>query len=1011
MSMYNHTEIEKKWQKRWKDAGVFRADNASKKPKFYALMEFPYPSGAGLHVGHVRGYTAMDIIARKRRMDGYSVLYPIGWDAFGLPTENYAIKTERRPADVTAENIAIFKQQMKAIGLSFDWDREVNTTDPTYYKWTQWMFLEFFKAGLAYKKAMPINWCVSCKIGLANEEVVGGACERCGGVVEKRDKEQWMIAITKYAERLINDLATVDYLEKIKKQQIDWIGRSEGAVVKFYIKETSEQIPVFTTRIDTIYSGTFLVLAPEHEYIDLWRSLIANWDEVASYRAATASIPDIERTSADRERTGVGLKGITALNPATGEEMPVWISDFVLAHYGTGAVFADAHDQRDFDLAKKYNLPLKTSLVPPDPSIKEAVERLEICFEGEGTLVRSGEFDGMISAQAREKITAHLSEQGLAEAQTTYKLRDWVFSRQRYWGEPIPLVWCDACAKTDHARKEAVHIFHGWFDSAESGFIPALKSNLEQKGYDVVAVDAPNTEAPVFDEWLAFGEAQLAKTHSTPTLVGHSMGAHLALKLAETHKVKRLVAVAPVGMQPSDVYFAQFKTKLSKKELAIFRAYQDHGMDVEAIKRNVGELIFVFSNNDPWITSEIVEQYKAAFGDVARFIFVEEMGHMSHDSGCRRVPFVEALFDRVRADGWIPVPEDQLPIELPDVERYEPTDSGESPLAAIDAWVKTTCPECGSLARRETDTMPNWAGSSWYFLRYADAQNDKAFASKKVLAHWMPVDWYNGGMEHTTLHLLYSRFWNKFLYDRGYVLTSEPYAKRTSHGLILAEDGSKMSKSKGNVVNPNDIIASHGADTLRLYEMFIGPFDQPVPWSEQGVVGVYKFLKRVFELSHHIVECEAPTVIKMLHKTIKKVTEDIEAMRFNTAIAQMMTFVNTVYDEGGLTAASLLEFLLVLSPFAPHIVEEMYEKHGQGLAMTQAWPSFDIALVQDKTVTIGVQVNGKVRADVTIAADASSKEARKAALAEPNVVKHLEGKEIKKFVYVQGRIINIVVDS
>ncbi len=817
---YDHKSIESKWQKRWQENGAFKANDSSKKPKFYALSEFPYPSGAGLHVGHVLGYTAMDIVSRKRRMEGFEVLFPMGWDAFGLPTENYAIKTGRKPAEVTAENVDEFRTQMKALGLSFDWDREVNTTDPAYFKWTQWMFLEFFKAGLAYKKAMPINWCLSCKIGLANEEVVNGACERCGGDVEKRNKEQWMIAITKYADRLIEDLETVDYLEKIKKQQIDWIGRSEGAEVEFEIHDSKSTIPVFTTRPDTLFGATYMVLAPEHELIHDLESQITNIAEVKKYVKKAAKATEIDRTNDEREKTGVELKGVMAINPANGEEIPVWVADYVLPQYGTGAIMAvPAHDERDFAFATKYKLPIRQVVqapalgsVPSGTVAQVAGKtskdiRIESdCFSGEGVSINSDFIDGLETEKAKSKMIKWLEKEGHGKGAINYKLRDWVFSRQRYWGEPIPLVWCDAC------------------------------------------------------------------------------------------------------------------------------------------------------------------------------------------------------------DAWNALPEDQLPLELPDVEKYEPTDSGESPLAAIEDWVSTTCPKCDGPARRETDTMPNWAGSSWYFLRYADAKNNKVFADKKKLKHWMQVDWYNGGMEHTTLHLLYSRFWNKFLFDQGHVPTSEPYIKRTSHGLVLAEDGTKMSKSKGNVVNPQEIVSSHGADTLRVYEMFMGPFDQPVPWNEQGVKGVRKFLDKVERLSGQIVKKETESVTKELHKTIKKVTEDIESMAFNTAVAQMMIFVNTVNEEGGISEGSLRAFVAILSPFAPHLAEEMNERIGKGSLVTESWPAYDLKLVIESEVTIGVQVNGKVRGDVTIAIDASEGDARKVAEANENVAKYLDGKKVKKFVYVPGKIINFVVD-
>ncbi len=795
--MYDHKSIEAKWQRVWEEAGAFATSDTSRKPKFYCLIEFPYPSGAGLHMGHPRSYTALDVVARKRRMEGFNVLYPIGWDAFGLPTENYAIKTGRKPQEVTAENIATFKRQLKALGISFDWSREVNTTDPSYYKWTQWMFLEFFKAGLAYKARADINWCPSCKIGLANEEVVNDACERCGGPVEKREKEQWMLAITKYADRLLEDLETVDYLPKIKKQQQDWIGKSEGAEITFVIASKAKQsmpveiasspmaprndvITVFTTRPDTIFGVTFLVVSPEmaQQWINVgWQAPAA----VVSYVNEATKKTEMDRQNDEREKTGVDT-GIKAINPATGKEIPVWVADYVLGHYGTGAIMAvPAHDARDLEFAEAFGLPL-----------------------GDGALVSVDEV--LKKTGGRPKIT--------------YKLRDWVFSRQRYWGEPIPLVWCDACAK----------------------------------------------------------------------------------------------------------------------------------------KKNVGD--------DP-----------------------------------RVVP---------QTSGWVPLPVDQLPLTLPEVEKYQPTDTGESPLAAIKDWVQTTCPECGGPARRETDTMPNWAGSSWYFLRYIDPKNDRAFADPKKLKKWMPVDWYNGGMEHTVLHLLYSRFWNKVMFDRGHVPVSEPYAKRTSHGLVLATDGAKMSKSKGNVVNPDEIVERHGADALRLFELFMGPFAEPAPYNDAGVVGVRRFLEKVMLLSEKVTKRESETVARALHKTIKKVGEDVEAMRFNTAVSQLMIFVNTVIGAGGLTAKSLKTFLMVLSPFAPHVAEEAYAAVGKGLVMQQEWPEFDPAMATDATVTIGVQVNGKVRGDVVLASDASEAEAREAAVAHPSVAKYVGGQSIKKFVYVPGRIINIV---
>ena len=820
---YDHKAIDAKWQQRWMDGQVFQMDPASPKEKFYCLIEFPYPSGAGLHMGHPRSYTALDVLARKRRMQGFNVLYPIGWDAFGLPTENYAIKTGRKPQEVTQENIDTFRRQLQSLGISFDWSREVNTTDPGYYKWTQWMFLEFFKAGLAYKQGMAINWCVDCKIGLANEEVVNGACERCGGTVEKRDKEQWMIAITKYADRLLEDLDTVDYLPKIKKQQQDWIGRSEGAEVVFAIDGSDSTIKVFTTRPDTLFGATYMVLAPEHPLIGKLADQIANIRDVEAYQKKAAGKTDIERGDDTKEKTGVVLEGIEAINPVNGEKIPVWVADYVMMGYGTGAIMAvPAHDERDFAFASKFDIEIRKVIAPPAiqmPASTVAQQagklvedvRLDVdCYTGDGELVNSDFLNGLKVDGAKAKMIEWLEKEGKGEKKINYRLRDWVFSRQRYWGEPIPLVKCENGCGTD-------------------------------------------------------------------------------------------------------------------------------------------------------------------------------------------------------TDGWVAVPTDQLPVTLPEVEKYEPTDDGESPLAAIEDWVNTECPECGKPAKRETDTMPNWAGSSWYFLRYIDPHNDQAFADPELLKTWMPVDWYNGGMEHTTLHLLYSRFWNKFLFDRGHVPVAEPYAKRTSHGLVLAEDGTKMSKSKGNGVNPDDVVAEFGADALRLYQMFLGPFGEPAPWSNQGVVGVRRFLEKVMTLVQKEDAQTTPEVIKALHKLIQKVGEDIEELKFNTSVAAMMEFVNTA-SAGGISTADKKTFLRVLNVFAPHIAEECWELLGEtSLVCSQEWPAFDPALAKDDVVVLGVQVNGKVRGEVEIAPDASEAEARAAAEADEKIASYLEGQEVKKFIYVPGRIISFVI--
>lgn len=756
--MYDHKAIDSKWQERWEKTGIFHAEDGSKKEKFYILVEFPYPSGAGLHVGHPRSYTALDIVARKRRMEGKNVLFPMGWDAFGLPAENFAIKTGIHPAVVTKENIDNFRRQLKSIGFSFDWTREVSTTDPEYYKWTQWMFLEFFKAGLAYKAKMAINWCPSCKIGLANEEVVGGKCERCGGPVEKREKEQWMIAITKYADRLLEDLKELDYLPKIKKQQEEWIGRSEGAEIAF------DDITVFTTRPDTINGVTYVVLAPEHKLVAKYAT-DGQRAAVEAYVEATKQKTDIERGDDTKEKTGV-FTGSFVANPFNGEKVPVWVADYVLNHYGTGAVMAvPQHDERDRAFSEAMQLPI--------------VDRSLVTF------------DEAVAVTGGKKVVR-------------YKLRDWVFSRQRYWGEPIPLVHCEK-------------------------------------------------------------------------------------------------------------------------------------------------------------------------------------------------------------DGWVAVPVEQLPVRLPDVEQYQPTETGESPLAAIDSFVNTACPTCGGPAKRETDTMPNWAGSSWYFLRYLDPKNNDAFASKEKLDYWMPVDLYNGGMEHTTLHLLYSRFWTKFLFDRGHVPVAEPYARRHSHGLIMAEDGAKMSKSKGNVVNPDEIVQEYGADTLRVYEVFMGPFEEPVPWSTNGVIGVRRFLEKVMRLSEKVVDEENSAVTKALHKTIQKVGDDIEGFRFNTAVAQMMTFMNTVQEYGGITKESFALFLRVLVPFAPHVANELWEKFGgKGFVEATEWPTADKAFLVDDEVTIAVQVNGKLRGTLVVPATIDEANLVVQAKADPNVAKYLTG-EPKKTIVVKGKLVSFVV--
>ncbi len=797
---YDFSAIERKWQQRWDEDRSFAATDDYTKPKYYALVEFPYPSGQGLHVGHPRSYTALDIVARKRRMQGYNVLYPMGWDAFGLPAENYAIKNHVHPAEFTQKNIAHFKAQLRSLGLSFDWEREIDTTDPAYYKWTQWIFLQLFKKGLAYKKEMSVNWCTSCKCVLANEEVVDGVCERCHSAVVRRDKSQWMLKITQYAQRLIDDLEGLDFIERVKIQQKNWIGRSTGAEVTFG-STAGDDIVVFTTRPDTLFGATYMVLSPEHELVKKWLPLLRNQEEVRAYQQAAAAKSDLERTELNKDKTGVRLDGVRGINPVNGAEIPIFISDYVLATYGTGAIMAvPAHDERDWEFAKKFALPIIE--VVQGGNVQE--EAFTDCATG--VMVNSGLLDGLTVEAAKEKIIAWLSENDKGQPKVNYKLRDWVFSRQRYWGEPIPMVWCDKC-------------------------------------------------------------------------------------------------------------------------------------------------------------------------------------------------------------GWQPLPETELPLLLPDVESYEPTDDGESPLSKITDWVNTTCPCCGGPAKRETDTMPQWAGSSWYFLRYCDPRNDKALASKEALEYWGPVDWYNGGMEHTTLHLLYSRFWHKFLYDIGVVSTPEPYAKRTSHGMILGENGEKMSKSRGNVVNPDDIIRDYGADTMRLYEMFIGDFEKTAPWSPKSIKGCKRFLDRVWSLQEKMTPEEgySPELESAFHKLVKKVGEDIESLKFNTAIAAMMSVLNQMDEKGSVTRGELRAFITLLNPFAPHLTEEMNEAMGEKTLLARApWPQYDPAKCVDQKVEMVVQICGKIKARITVAAEATQEEVTAIAKEEPGVKAALEGKAILKEIFVKGKLLNIV---
>ena len=802
MNKYNPSEIEPKWQKKWEEAGVFHASNTSDKPKYYALIEFPDPSGQGLHVGHPRPYTALDVVSRKRRMEGYNVLYPIGWDAFGLPAENYAIKNHVHPEEITKKNIARFKQQIQSLGISFDWSREISTIDPKYYKWTQWIFLQLFKNGLAYKKEMSVNWCTSCKCVLANEEVVNGVCERCGSEVIHKVKSQWMLKITAYAQRLIDDLDLVDYPDRVKTQQKNWIGRSEGAEVDFNTT-AGDKLTVYTTRPDTLYGATYMVVSPEHPFIEKWADKLQNLDAVRAYQAEAAKKSDFERTEVAKDKTGVRLEGVEAINPLTGTTIPIFISDYVLVSYGTGAIMAvPAHDTRDWEFAKKFDLPI-IEVVKGGDVQKEAFTDCDT-----GIMVNSGILDGMTVEEAKVRIKDYLEETGIGHRKVNYKLRDWVFARQRYWGEPIPIVHCEKC-------------------------------------------------------------------------------------------------------------------------------------------------------------------------------------------------------------GYVPIDESELPLVLPQVDSYEPTDNGESPLSKMTDWVNTTCPKCGGKAMRETDTMPQWAGSSWYFLRYMDPHNDESFASKEALNYWHQVDWYNGGMEHTTLHLLYSRFWHKFLYDIGQVPTAEPYAKRTSHGMILGENGEKMSKSRGNVVNPDDVVNEFGADTLRLYEMFIGDFEKAAPWSNAGIKGCRRFIERYWNLQSILVDGEAirPEMENSFHKAIKKVSYDIENLKFNTAIASLMALMNVIAEKGSINKAELSVFTMLLNPFAPHVTEEVWSemKLGEGMVTEQIWPKYDESKCKDDVIEIVVQVNGKVRTRLSVAADIQKDDAIALAKAEDRIAAEINGKNVVKEIYVPGKLVNIVV--
>ncbi len=951
MTEYQPQELEKKWQDQWQTKGLYQAEDFSDKPKRYILVEFPYPSGDGLHVGHCLSYVAQDMVARYARMKGYNVLFPMGWDAFGLPAENYAIKNKIHPREAVVQNVANFKRQIQSLGISFDWTREVNTTDPKFYRWTQWIFLQLFKSGLAEKKQVAINWCPKDKIGLAFEEVVDGKCERCGTEVEQRSINQWVLKITKYADRLIDDLETVDYLPHIKKQQIDWIGRSEGAEVEFEVRSeelegnSPDQLPtsnfkirVFTTRLDTIFSGAFVILAPEHPLVESWKLKVENSDEVNKYVIASKKLTDRERQE-NQEITGVELKGVQVINPANGKVLPVWIANFVLAQYGTGAVFADAHDQRDFDLAKAHNIPLTVSIRPTDETLWPSIEKLETCYEGEGTLVNSEQFNGLSSAEAREKILTWLQEKGLAQKKVNYKLRDWIFSRQHYWGEPIPMTHCDHC-------KEVVESTPHQLNFREEKIWKKLIS-----GEKTVETRALNPEEPE----RYFGnikEGDLVKFTYVPT------GENLYFKIKGVHLYKDLKTL--------------IKDKATLEKIGLRSDYQSED-----------ELLADYN-----FTSDYADRIK-------------KNGLVAWE--------IKRIYP-----GIIPLRPEQLPLELPEVDHYEPTDTGESPLASMTDWVNITCRVCGQPAKRETDTMPNWAGSSWYFLRYTDAQNDQVFADREKLDYWLPVDLYNGGMEHTTLHLLYSRFWHKFLYDQGLVPTSEPYTRRISHGMILGPDSQKMSKSRGNVINPDAIVEKFGADTLRLYEMFMGEYDGTKIWNDSSVQGIHRFLKRIWNYSQEVTldDAQDDALEVVMQTGIKKITEDIERRSFNTVVSQLMIMFNALEERKSVAKKYLTIFLQLLAPIAPHISEEIWQTTlGEKESIhQQAWPLADEDILSDQAVWLPVQINGKKRAFLQFPKDISDEtHVKEWILAHPDVQKYLAGSTPKKFVYVPGKIINIVI--
>ena len=997
MQEYNPKEIEPKWQQYWEENNTFEAEEDEDKEKFYSLIEFPYPSGSGLHVGHPRPFTGMDVISRKKRMEGKNVLYPIGFDAFGLPTENYAIKVGRPPQEITEENIENFTRQLKSLGFSFDWSRTVNTTNPDYYKWTQWIFLQFYKHGLAYKKNEPINWCPDCKIGLANEEVVNGNCERCGHEVVKKDKEQWMLAITEYADSLLDGLDDVDYIERAKKQQRNWIGKSEGARINFPIAGINYDLEVFTTRPDTIFGATYMVVAPEHDLLEDLQAKIENWEEVEEYVKQAKTKSDLERTDLQDEKTGRKLEGVQAINPATGESVPIYVADYVLMNYGSGAIMAvPAHDERDREFAKKYNLEIR--------EVVEGDSEEDEVFSDEGVAVNSEFLDDLKTPQAKEEIINWLEENNLGKRDTNYQLRDWVFSRQRYWGEPVPLVHCEDCEQRD----QKALIIHGFEATGESNWFPWMKEKLQQEGFEVFVPTMTKNESPTIESWIEELKPYIEEMGKDDVIIGHSLGARAALYLLKEteQEIGHYYSIAGAIGDYSDRDWKELEEKWQNSDIDALREFEDRDIDWGKIDKLVYSKNVVLSEDDPFIRKETYD-----LPEGWHFQTVKNKGHFLQKEA-------EDLFEVIKNSkntGWIPLPEEELPLELPEVEEYEPTDTGESPLAKIEDWIKTECPRCGGEAERETDVMPNWAGSSWYFLRYMDPNNNGRFVSEEALDYWSPVDWYNGGMEHTTLHLLYSRFWNQFLYNCGYVSEKEPYKKRTSHGMILAEGGEKMSKSKGNVVNPDDVVDEYGADAVRTYIMFMGPFEQDAEWSEDGLKGVRRFLDRVWRLqskvSDSVPDEDKADANKHIHQAIKKSDEDIEEMGFNTAIAGMMECVNELNKLEGIIEDQYKKLVKILSPFAPHMCEEIWQEvFGKSDSVSDAsWPEYNEEYLQEETIEIAVQINGKVRDEVDIPADADEDQVREIIMDREQVQKYVEDKEVKKFIYVEGNLVSIVV--